>query len=136
MTDNRITKLAKVLIHYSLEIKPGQQMQLRTHPIAEELTLAAYEEAIKAGAHVLIRNAVPGEDEIFYRHASDAQLDFISPVRKLIVETFDANLVVWTEHNTRSLSGIDPQRMARASKAAAPLKVNKPSTDPSWSSSG
>lgn len=121
MPDPRITKLAKVMIHYSLEIKPGQQMLLRTHPIAEELTLAVYEEAIKAGAHVFIRNAVPGSDEIFYKYASDEQLDFISPVMRQVVETFDASLNLWTEHNTRSLSGIDPARMARSSKAGAPL---------------
>ena len=121
MSDLHIQKLAKVLVHYSLAIQPGQQMQIRTHPIAEELTLAVYEEAIKAGAFVFISNAVPGTDEIFYRYASDAQLDYVSPVRKLVAETFDASLNLWTEHNTRSLSGIDPARMARTSKANAPI---------------
>jgi aminopeptidase len=123
MPDQRITRLAKVMIHYALEIKPGQMLQIRTHPIAEELTLAAYEEAIKAGANVFIQNAVPGLDEIFYKHASETQLDFISPIRKLVAETFDASLNLWTEHNTRALSAIDPARLARASKAGAP--VNK-----------
>ncbi|MBN2387450.1 MAG: aminopeptidase [Anaerolineales bacterium] len=121
MPDSRVTKLAQVLIHYSLEIQPGQLLQIRTHPLAEELTLVAYEEAIKAGAHVFIQNAVPGADELFFKHASEAQLDFVSPVRKLVAETFDASLNLWTEHNTRSLSGIDPVRMARFSKAGAPI---------------
>ncbi len=119
MPDPRVTKLAKVLIHYALEIKPGQMLQIRTHPLAEELTLAAYEEAIKAGANVFISNAVPGADEVFLKHASDAQLDFVSPIRKLVAETFDASLNLWTEHNTRELSGIDPSKMARISKAGA-----------------
>jgi len=119
MPDPRITKLAKILIHYSLELKPGQMLQIRTHPIAEELTLAAYEEAIQAGANVFIQNVVPGTDEIFYKYASDAQLDFISPIRKLVAETFDASLNLWTEHNTRELSAINPARLARFSKAGA-----------------
>ena len=119
MPDPRITKLAKILIHYSLELKPGQTLQIRTHPIAEELTLAAYEEAIQAGANVFIQNVVPGTDEIFYKYASDAQLDFISPIRKLVAETFDASLNLWTEHNTRELSAINPARLARFSKAGA-----------------
>ncbi len=119
MPDPRITKLAKILIHYALEIKPGQTLQIRTHPIAEELTLAVYEEAIKAGANVFIQNSVPGADEIFYKHASDAQLDFVSPIRKLVAETFDASLSLWTEHNTRELSAVDPARLARFSKAGA-----------------
>ena len=123
MPDPRISKLAKVLVHYSLEIQPGQQMQLRTHPLAEELTLAVYEEAVKAGAHVFLSTIIPGTEEIFYKYASDAQLDYVSPIRKLVAETFDASLFLWTEHNPRTLSGIDPARMARTSKAGAP--VNK-----------
>jgi aminopeptidase len=121
MPDPRVTKLAKVMVHYSLDLKPGQQLRIYTHPVAEELTLAVYEEAIKAGAYVFIQNTVPSTDEIFFKYASDAQLDYISPIRKLITETFDASLNIWTEHNTRSLSGIDPARMARTAKAGAPL---------------
>ena len=122
MPDPRITKLAQIMVHYSLKLKPGQQVQVRTHPVAEELTLAVYEEAIKAGANVFISSATPGAEEIFYKFASDAQLDSISPVRKLVAETFDASLNIWSEHNTRSLSGIDPSRIARVAKAGAPIQ--------------
>jgi aminopeptidase len=121
MSDPRITKLAKLMVHYSLELKPGQQVVIRTHPLAEELTLAVYEEAIRAGAHVFIQNTVPGMEELFFKHASDEQLEFISPVRKLITETFDASLHIWSEHNTRALSGVDPKRMAQVAKAGAAL---------------
>jgi aminopeptidase len=121
MPDPRVTKLAKIMVHYSLELKPGQQLVIRTHPLAEELTLAVYEEAIKAGAHVFVQNEVPGLDELFYKYASEKQLDYVSPIRKLITETFDASLNLWSEHNTHSLSGIDPTRMARASRAGAHL---------------
>jgi aminopeptidase len=121
MPDPHVTKLAKIMVHYSLALKPGQQCVIRTHPLAEELTLAVYEEAVQAGAHVFVLNAVPGVEEIFFKHASDAQLDYVSPIRKLITETFDASLNIWTEHNTRALSGIDPKRIARVARAGAPL---------------
>jgi len=122
MPDPRITQLAKILTHYSLDLKTGQQFEINTHPLAEELTLAVYEEAIKAGVHVFISTVTPGAKEIFYKYASDAQLDYISPVRKLTTETFDATLSIWSEHNTRSLSGIDGMRIARAGRAGAPLE--------------
>ena len=121
MPDPRVSKLAKVLVNYSIALRPGDQFVLRTSPLAEELNLAVYEEAIKAGANVFLQQSMPGAEEIFYKYASDAQLDFISPVRRLIVETFDASLYIEAEHNTRSLSGIDPTRMARSRKANAPL---------------
>src|SRR5216684_2772269 len=100
MSDPRVAKMAQVLVGYSLQLKPGQQFVLRTTPLAEELNTAVLEEAIKAGAHVVTMGAdqpmtlqgIPGADEIFYKFASDAQLDFISPIRKLITESFDASL--------------------------------------------
>jgi aminopeptidase len=121
MPDPRVTKLAKVLIQYSLEIKSGQQLEIRSSPLAEELSLAAYEEAVKAGAHVAIQNSLPGAEEIFYKHASAAQLDYVSPHYKLTIESFDAILYIEAEHNTRSLSGVDPVRLARSRKARAPI---------------
>jgi aminopeptidase len=121
MPDPRVAKLAKVLIHYSLEIKPGQQLEIRTSPLAEELALAVYEEAIKAGAHVAVQNSLPGAEETFYKYASGPQLDYVSPHYKLSIESFDAILYIEAEHNTRSLSGVDPARIARARRARTPI---------------
>jgi aminopeptidase len=121
MPDPRITKLANVLVHYSLKIKPGQLVYLQTTPLADELSLAFYEETIKAGAHVLIHNEIPGAEEIFLKYASEDQLDFEMPVRRKIYETFDARMVIEAESNTRELAGVDPERIARQRKARAPL---------------
>src|SRR5574341_197904 len=121
MPDPRISKLAKVLVHYSVEVHKGQQVVLRTNPIADELTLAVYEEIVKAGAHLFITNEVPGLKEAFYKFASDEQLDYVSPVDKMIVETFDAYIHLWADYNTRDLSGIDPNRVARSRKANAAI---------------
>lgn len=121
MADPRVEKLARVMVHYSLELKPGQKFWLRTTPLAEELNLAVYEEAIKAGAHVFIDQRMPGAEEIFYKYASEEQLDFVSPIRQLIADTFEASLYIDAEYNSRSLAGIDGARMARVHKAGAQL---------------
>ena len=121
MPDPRVTKLAQVLVNYSLELKPGEDFALQTSPLAEELSLAVYKEAVKAGAHVLTLNSLPGAGEIFYKHASDAQLDYISPVIRLMVETFTASLQISASHNTRALSGVDPARQSRSRKAQAEI---------------
>jgi len=121
MPDPRITRLAEVLIHYSLELKPGQQLLLGATPLAEELALAAYAEAIRAGAHVFVRNTLPGAEEVFYKYASEAQLDYVPPIARMIVETFDARLDIGGEYNTRELSGVDPHKIARFRQASAPL---------------
>ena len=121
MADARVEKLARVLVNYSLELRPGQTFWLRTSPLAEELNLEVYKEAIKAGAYVFVDQIIPGAEEIFYKYASDEQLDFISPIRKLVVDSFDASLYIEALHNSRSLSGIDGSRIARTRKAGAEL---------------
>jgi aminopeptidase len=121
MSDPRVSKLARLLINYSLDVKPGQKLHISASPLVSEMTLAAYEEAIKAGAHVLVEQPLEETLEIFYKYASDEQLDFVSPVRKLLVDTFDADLRIEASSNSRLLSGVDPTRMARSAKARAEI---------------
>lgn len=121
MPDPRVTKLAQVLVRYSLDLQPGEQVYLGSNPLAHDLTLAVYEEAVRAGAHVLVQNEVPGREEIFLKLADDEQLQYVSPVFRYVVENFDALLNVSASHNTRSLSGTDPERQRIARKARAGL---------------
>jgi len=121
MPDPRVSKLAQVLVQYSLDLQPGELFTLRTSPLADELSLEVYKEATKAGAHITIQNSIPGANEIFYKYASEAQLEYVSPVRKLILETFEASLYIEAEHNTRELSGIDPVKISKVSRANADL---------------
>ena len=123
MTDPRVSKLAKVMVGYSLDLKPGQQFVLHTSPLAQELNLAVYTEAVKAGASVLVQQSIPGAEEAFFKYASDEALDFISPVRKLIGETFDASLYIEADENTKALAGVDAGRMARYRRAGADLST-------------
>jgi aminopeptidase len=121
MPDPRVTKLAKVLVHYSVGLQPGDQLMIRTNPYADELSLAVYEEAIRSGAHVFVRGEIPGSLEAFYKYATDAQLDFVSPLDKFAMEHVNAILDLGAEFNTRRLSGADPQRLARSRKARAEI---------------
>jgi len=121
MSDPRIQKLAKIMTGYSLKVKPGQQVHLQTSPLADEFNLAFIEEVTKAGGYVFASNAIPGAAEAFLKHASNRQLDSVSPVNKLIVDTFDARMVVDANANTRALAGIDPKKIARFRKSGAPM---------------
>jgi aminopeptidase len=121
MPDPRVTKMAQVLVQYSLDLQPGAEFILNTTPLAEELSLAVYKEATLAGAHILALNDLPGSQEIFYRHASDAQLDYDEPVIKFAIERFDALLQIVAPYNTRDLSGVDPARQSRSQRARAEI---------------
>lgn len=121
MSDPRIDKLAKVLVSYSLDLQPGEDFFINTAPLAQELTLAVYKEALLAGAHPLIITHTPGATEIFFKNASDEQLDYISPAMQFVYENFTANLQIGADSNTRSLSGISTEKRTRVRKAQADL---------------
>jgi len=117
MPDPRVTKLAQVLVNYSLDLQPGEEIFLNVSPQAEELGLAAYKEAVLAGAHVFVHCGLAGAEEVFYKDATDTQLDYVSPVTRLITERFNAFLNLRAFYNTRELSGVDPTRQSRVRKA-------------------
>jgi aminopeptidase len=121
MSDPRISKLAKVLVNYSLELQPGEDFLINTGPLAEELTLAVYKEALLAGAHPLILTSTPGAQEIFFKHASNDQIDRVSPAVTFVYENFSANLQIGADYNTRSLSAVPAEKHSRARKAQADL---------------
>jgi aminopeptidase len=121
MADPRVTKLAQVLVNYSLKLQPGDTLFLSTAPLADELNLAVYKEALLAGAHTFALDRIPGAQELFLKHASDAQLEYISPIYRIILEKFNAYLEIGAYHNTRELSGVDPARQGVAKKAQAEL---------------
>ena len=121
MTDSRVAKLAQVLVKYSLDLQPGDEFALMTNPLAEELALAVYREALLAGAHPLVVCDLPELQETFLKLANEPQLDYVSPVQKLVMERYTAFLQIGAPYNTRRLAGIDPARLARGRRSQAEI---------------
>ena len=120
--DPRVDKLAKVLLHYSLDLKKGKILKIQGELVALPLIKAAYAEAVRLGAHPYVRIIVPDNEEAFLKHASENQLKFISPLARLEVNRIDALLHIWATENSRYLSSVDPKRQARMLKYQTPLK--------------
>lgn len=119
--DQRIDRLAKVLIHYSLRLKKGQLIKIQGEVVTLPLIRAAYEEAVRVGAHPYTQIIVPENDEAMLRHGNPDQLAYISPLAKLEINKIDALLVIWGSSNTRFLAGIEPKRQAMKQRARRPL---------------
>ncbi len=121
MTDPRLAKLAQVLVHYSLDVRPGQLVRIDGPALAAPLITEAYRAALAAGANAYTNVSVDGLQEIFLKHASDEQLRFLSPVASFEVERLDAQLGIWAHYNTRALTGVDPKRQAARREALRPI---------------
>ncbi|NLN17656.1 MAG: aminopeptidase [Firmicutes bacterium] len=121
MRDPRVTNMAKVLVHYSLGIKPGDFFVIRSGEVATPLIKAVYEEALQAGAHPEVQIRMSEINEIFLKNANDEQLQYVSSLTRIPVEEADACLTILGEVNVRALSGVDPARQALRSRATSEL---------------
>ena len=121
MTDPRVEAMAKVLIGYSLEVTGGDLVQIQGSPEGTPLLLSLYEEVLARGGHPWVQLGLDEVDEVLYTRASEAQLDFVPKFVAEMVEEIQASVSVWTETNTKRLTGADPARQARRGKALRPL---------------
>jgi aminopeptidase len=119
--DQRAEALARVLVQYSASIKEEDVCVIQGETAAEPLMQAVYEEVVKAGAFPIVELTMEEQAPAFFRHANDAQLDWVSPTALWVADNADARIRVLADQNTRALSGVDPERQARRQTAAKPL---------------
>ena len=121
MSDPRIANLAKVIVDYSVGIKPGDQVFLTATPAATPLIQEMYKLIMQRGGHLTPIISLPGMNPIFYEYANDDQLSYVPPVLKQVIETFDVRLAISSETNTRELANADPAKQARSAQARRSL---------------
>ena len=121
MRDPRAERLAKILVGYSTEVKEGEVVSIDGESAAAPLLLAIYEEVLKAGANPVMNVSLEGQSAAYYKHASDAQLEWISPTSEWLLDNVDVRIAVGASTNTRELSGVPPQRQSRRQIATGEL---------------
>jgi len=121
MADPRVETMARILVDYSVAIQPGQFVVISGAPEGTPLLLAVYQRVLERGGHPWLRLSLDDAAEIYYKVASDAQLDYVAKVDRQLVEETDASIGVWTESNTKALTNVDPTRQARRQAARRPL---------------
>ncbi len=117
MADERVEKLASVLVEYSTGVRPGDLVLIEARPLARPLIEAVHRRVLEAGAHPQVRLGLEGIVETLLREGSDAQLDWVPPARFIDIERANARISLDAPQNTRALSGIDPGRQARVGRA-------------------
>jgi aminopeptidase len=122
MADPRVETVAKILVDYSVEVRPGQLVQITGGPGGAPLILAVYQKVLERGAHPFLQVEPEEAEELFYTYASDAQLDYVPPFMKEMSEQIDAHVGIWTDVNTKRLTNADPTKQSRRAVARRPLR--------------
>ncbi len=121
--DNRVLKMAQVLAHYSMEIKPGERVLIRsTSPAGEPLCQALYTEALKIGALPSVYIHMREESPIALEVTSDpALLSYVNPMLKMMYDEAEVIFRIEAAENMRSLSSYPLRDQTARGKAYSAL---------------
>jgi aminopeptidase len=122
MADPVLTKLADVIVGYSTEVEPGDDVQIEGHPPTTPLLREVYRAALRAGGHPSARLIVDETLEALLELGSEAQLAWNSPASRWTAERSDVWIVLDGTENAKNLTGADPQKLARHHKAREPVQ--------------
>jgi aminopeptidase len=108
---------ADLLAGYCLDVGPGQQVLVRSTPLAAPLLLELQRAILERDAWPLLRVELPGQGRGFYAHARDRHVDDVAPLALAEARKADASLAVQAPADTRELVDVDPERIARVARA-------------------
>jgi aminopeptidase len=112
MIDQRVTNLAKILVNYSIGVKPGDWVivtgEVEALPLMNEVGC----QVLRSGGHPTFFLESDELLETVLRESNEEQLRWVSPMEKLVVKEMDGYINVRASSNTRALSGIDPKKQS------------------------
>ena len=121
MADERVKKLADLLVHYSIAVQPDDWVLVRGHVAAEPLVKEVVEAVWAAGGRTTLQLNSDMVSEAIFRVASDAQLNWVAPSETLLFNEVDALIALNATNNTRSMNTIDPRKQQIAQLARKEL---------------
>lgn len=117
MVDERLIKMARVIVDYSLGIKEGDVFLIQGYEPSIPLIKEVYRETLLRGAHPEVRVLVEELMEIMMKYGNEDQLKFISPVIQSSTEKYSALLKIGGTYHTKPLLNVDPERITQYESA-------------------
>ena len=121
MTDPRVENLAKILVNYSVKVKPGDWVLVHGHVLAMPLVEEVLRHVIQAGGNPTILLNNEAITEIILKESNDKQLAWISPLDNQLYSQMDVMINLLAASNTRALTAIEPEKMRSRQKSRLPL---------------
>ncbi|MGH2613935.1 MAG: aminopeptidase, partial [Thermomicrobiales bacterium] len=121
MTDPRIDAWAHTLVTYSTRVQPGDVVSIEGDVSARPLLAALYRESLRAGGLPTVIPRLGELNATLLNHGSDEQLTWLSPVDRWSRGEADVFIRVLGEENTKSLTGVDPDRQITRKRSQGEL---------------
>lgn len=134
MSDPRVINLAKILVHYSTEVQPGDKVLIfgvPTMSTSMPLVEQVFREVLRAGGHPIVYPKFQNLEFTFFMEANEQQLTYVDPFYSLAINEFDCLITILGAINTKNLNTIDPGRQsiwAKANNEVWQVKFRREST--------
>lgn len=122
MVDERIRKIAEILVDYSTEVKKGDRVLIRADLEAKDLALEVYKLSLLRGAYPWIKIILPNQDYIFYKHASKEQLEWFPEHEYFEIKNTDVYFAIRAPINLREFININPKKLSDRLKTLKPIR--------------
>ncbi len=109
--DQRIKKLAGILVNYSIKVKKGSRIGLTGGIKASPLLLACYELILKKGAFPVTQVGIPGTSYLYYKNATKEQLTTFPKIAWYEAKNLDGHISIGGPTNTKELTNVDPEKV-------------------------
>lgn len=128
MRDERLTKMARLLVDFSTGVGEGDEVIVSGGVAAEPLLREIYARVLDVGATPILQAALPGVQELYFEHARERHYSETPRSTRALYEAADAFISVMAPQNTRALAGVDPakqQALSKRDKALQEMILNK-----------
>lgn len=120
--DPRITKMAEVLVDYSVAIKKGERAIVVFGFPAIPLLREVYRLLIQRGAlEVILRPTDEDLSEIFFKYSSKEQRTALPKLYEHLVHNVEVFMILSAPRNTRYLTGVDGAKQTEFYKTIRPI---------------
>jgi len=115
--------MAKAVVDYSSEMEEKDKVLIQGTTLAVPLVEAIYRESLLKGAYPEVSLLTDNLQVLFYQHAEDHQLEYVSPFMKYYVDNLDVIITVLAEYNLKQLTSINSEKIGRRLKAQQALNA-------------
>ncbi len=119
MKDERLEKLAKLLVGYSTEVKEGDFVYVRCDEVALPWAKEVVKAAVRAGAHVETVLTSDEIQEIVLKNSTEEQLEKENELQKAMMAKVDVWLTAWGSRNLKYASSVPSENIKSAARGAA-----------------
>ena len=125
MVDQRIEKIADILVDHSTKVKEGDYVIIEGEYQAIELIKVVYKKILQKGAFPIPKIGDDQFHSMYYKYASDKVLKTFPEISYSEIKKVDCLIALRAPKNLKELANTDPNKITNRTKLLEPIKEER-----------